>query len=500
MASVINSNILSMTAQRNLSRSQSEMQIAVQRLSSGLRINTAKDDAAGIAVATRMTTQIGGLSVAIRNANDGISVAQGAEGAMDEMVRNLNRAHDLAVQAASYNNSPDRTSLNQEVTQILEEMSRISNQTRYNGERILQGSFSADFQVGAFVNETINVSLSSMSPDGMGVATNFSTVSNLSSSDLATRIARAQNSALSGSATLEGVDLGDALAAGTLSTTKIAAINAKSEQTGITAFSFGNGAVGSTFASGGTTAAVTDGLSAGSLTVNGVSIGAVAGGATHSAVADNLIAAINALSSQHGLTATKVSDPALAGSAANEAIVLTNANGAAISVTANSGIDAGITSFFTAGTTSVGAGANGAIVLNDTLGDTTAEFATTATGAALVGASASSETLANATLNAQTVTSSGSANLAMLVFEKSLDSINANRATIGAKLNRMEAVVRNLENVRENLSAARSRIQDADFAEETARMTKAQILQQAGTAMVAQANQAPQSVLALLGR
>ena len=177
MPSVINTNVLSMTAQRNLSRAQSEMSTAVQRLSSGLRINSARDDAAGIAVATRMTTQINGLSVAVRNANDGISVAQVAEGAMDEMVRNLNRAHDLAVQAASYNNATDRNSLNQEVNQILDEMARISNQTRYNGERILQGSFSADFQIGAFVNETINVSLTSMSPTGMGVATNYGAVS-----------------------------------------------------------------------------------------------------------------------------------------------------------------------------------------------------------------------------------------------------------------------------------------------------------------------------------
>ncbi|MGE3772174.1 MAG: flagellin, partial [Gammaproteobacteria bacterium] len=130
MAQSINTNIMSLNAQRNLNRTQLDLASAVQRLSSGLRINSSKDDAAGIAVATRMTTQIGGLSVAIRNANDGISVSQTAEGALDEMTRNLNRAHDLAVQAASYNTSQDRQSLNQEVTQILDEMSRIVNQTR----------------------------------------------------------------------------------------------------------------------------------------------------------------------------------------------------------------------------------------------------------------------------------------------------------------------------------------------------------------------------------
>ena len=498
MASVINTNILSLNAQRNLSRAQTEMQTAVQRLSSGLRINSARDDAAGIAVATRMTTQIGGLSVAVRNANDGISVAQVAEGAMDEMVRNLNRAHDLAVQAASYNNATDRNSLNQEVSQMLDELARISNQTRYNGERILQGSFTADFQVGAFVNETINVSLSSMSPTEMGVATNYGTIADLSSANLAGRIARQFHNALGANGSLDGAGLGQAVAAGSNSMDKINVINAKTSDTGISAFAFGNGLVGSSIATAGTSASVTDGLAAGALTINGVSIGAVASGASNDNVAANLVAAINSLSSQHGVTATFVTDLDGAGAGANGRIVLTNTSGSAMSVTANTSVDGGIGSFFAAGSTAVGAGQNGAIVLNDSLGDTGVAIESSATALALTGASATSTTLTDQTLFGQTITTTGNANLSMIVFEKALDSINANRATVGAKLNRLEAVVRNLENVRENVSAARSRIQDADFAEETARMTRSQILQQAGTAMVAQANQAPQGVLQLL--
>ena len=498
MPSVINTNVLSMTAQRNLSRAQNEMQTAVQRLSSGLRINSARDDAAGIAVATRMTTQINGLSVAVRNANDGISVAQVAEGAMDEMVRNLNRAHDLAVQAASYNNATDRNSLNQEVNQILEELARISNQTRYNGERILQGSFSADFQIGAFVNETINVSLSSMSPTGMGVATNYEAVSSSTAAQLAGRIARQSHNALSANGSLDGAGLGATIAAGANSVDKIAAINAKTSDNGISAFSFGNGLVGSSIATDGTSASVTDGIAAGALTINGVSIGAVASGASNDNVASNLVTAINALSSQHGVTATFVTDLDGTGAGANGRIVLSNTTGGAISVTANTTVDGGIGSFFAAGSTAVGAGQNGAIVLNDSLGDNSVSLESSATALALTGASSTAAGLTDMTLTGQTVTTPANANLAMIVIEKALDTINANRATIGAKLNRLEAVVRNLENVRENVSAARSRIQDADFAEETARMTKAQILQQAGTAMVAQANQSPQSVLALL--
>lgn len=497
MAQVINTNIMSLNAQRNLNRTQLELQTAVQRLSTGLRVNSAKDDAAGIAVATRMTTQIGGLSQAIRNANDGISISQTAEGALDEMIRNLNRAHDLAVQAASFNTSTDRTSINQEVSQILDEMSRIVNQTRFNGEKILTGGFSGDFQIGAFVNETINVAISNLSPTGMGVATNFSTVSALSDANLASRIAVSYNVGLGAAATLEGVDLGAAVANDTVSQTKISQINAVTDSTGVSAFGFGNGLVGANYASAGITAAAIDGLAAGSLTINGISIGAVSSGVSLTNVGDNLVTAINALTSQHGVTAVKVGTPDGA-TATDEAIVLVNRSGAAITVTANSSVDAGITSFFTNGTSSVAAGANGAIVLNDTLADLTATYDTSTTGAALVGVSSSTTTLADATVNAQTVTSAGGANLAILVFEKALDTINSERSVLGAKLNRLEAVVRNVESVRENITSARSRIQDADFAEETAKLTRAQILQQAGVAMVAQANQLPQTVLALL--
>ena len=497
MPQVINTNILSLNAQRNLNNTQNSLATAIQRLSSGLRINSAKDDAAGIAVATRMTTQIGGLNTAIRNANDATSVAQTAEGALATMTTNLNRAHDLAVQAASYNTSTDRNSLNQEITQILDEMSRIVNQTTYNGQKILAGGFSGDFQVGSDVNQTINVSITNMSPTNMGVSTEYSTVSNLSDSALAGRIAVSYNNGLGGSATLNGGDLGGAIAAQTVSQTKIDAINAVSSSTGTSAFGYGNGLVGSSYASAGTTAAAIDGLAAGSLSINGVAIGAVAGAASLTNIGDNLVSAINAVSSQTGVTAVKVASPDGA-TATAEGIVLINRTGSAISVTANSSVDAGITSFFANGTTSVGAGANGAIVLNDQLNSLTQTYDTSTTGAGIVGISSSTTTLTNAVLSAQSVTSASSANLAMLVFSNALDTINSERSVLGAKLNRMDAVVQNLSNTVENITAARSRIQDADFAQETANMTKSQILQQAGVAMVAQANQIPQTVLSLL--
>jgi flagellin len=417
LPSVINTNVLSMTAQRNLGRAQHDMQTAVQRLSSGLRINSARDDAAGIAVATRMTTQINGLSVAIRNANDGISVAQVAEGAMDEITRNLNRAHDLAVQAASYNNATDRNSLDQEVKQLFDELARIANQTRYNGERILQGDFSADFQVGAAANETLNVSLSSMSPTELGVSTSYGTIANLGAADLAGRIARQYHHSLGADASINGTALGTRIRAGQNSMYKINAINAKTSETGITAFAYGNGLVSIPIATAGTSAGATDGIAAGALTINGVSIGEVAGGASNGAVAANLVSAINALGSQHGVTATFVTDPEIVSNPGTHGyIVLGNTSGNAISVTANATVDGGITTFFRAGSSAVGAGQNGAIVLNGKPSDDWVSFESDWTAKALTGWLRDDAFLEVMTLTGRTVATPANANLAMIAI------------------------------------------------------------------------------------
>ena len=171
MPSIVNTNVLSLNAQRNLSRSQETLATSLQRLSSGLRINSAKDDAAGLAIANRFTTQIRGLNQAARNANDGISLAQTAESALDELTNNLQRIRELAVQSANATNSAsDRAALDQEVQQRIAEINRISSQTSFNGQKVLDGSFgSAAFQVGANVGETISVNLStSMSADQIG--------------------------------------------------------------------------------------------------------------------------------------------------------------------------------------------------------------------------------------------------------------------------------------------------------------------------------------------
>ncbi|GIW46235.1 MAG: flagellin [Deltaproteobacteria bacterium] len=497
MPLVINTNLLSVNAQRNLSKTEPIIQTAMQRLSSGLRINSAKDDAAGLAISTRMTTQIRGLTVAIRNANDGISILQTAEGAMDEMVNNLQRMYELAEQAASYNTTQDRNSLNQEVSQLIDELSRIVNQTRFNGQKLLAGGFSADIQVGLEVNETINISISNVSPATLGIATNYATINNLSNSDLATRIARAYANASSATPTLEGVSLGSQFAANTLSSEKINTINSYTSSTGVTAFGYGNGLVGVSFDPSAVSSAD---IAAGALVINGISIDAAAAGSTLGDLANNLVNAINAKTAQHGVTAVRVDDLNGDGTSNDSAIVLINRTGAAITVTANDSVDSDITNFFSAGTTSVDAGANGAIVLNDSLGDTTVSFDAAATGFSITGVSSATATLSDSTVNAQTVTTAASANLAMLVFKSAMDSINSQRSILGAKQNRFESVVRNLDNIRENITAARSRIVDADFAQETANLTKGLIMQQAGISVLAQANTVPQQVLALLGR
>lgn len=491
MSSSIQTNQASMMAQRSLGLNQRSLTTSMERLSSGLRINSAKDDSAGLSIATRMTNQIQGTAVAMRNTNDGLSIVQTAEGAMNEMTGNIIRAKDLATQAASYNTSADRTSLNAEVQSILSEMTRTVQQSRYNGERLLDGTFQSNIQVGTLVNENVNVSIGDLSTDQMGIATSYASISGLSAQNLADNIGRSFRQAMS-SSTVDGSSVGN-VAANSNSAVKIDALNEASSANGVIAFSFGNGSVGTSYGTAGTSAGATDGIASGALSINGVTIGTAAAGASDGTAATNLATAINAVTAQTGVTASIVTD---ATTLTNSSIVLTNTDGAAISVVANSSIDAGISAFFS--TNSVAANANGAIVLNDSLNDLTVAFDGSNTGLALTGVSLASATLVNSTLAQQSVSDANSANLAMLTFDASLDIVNAQRAELGALAGRFEAIGNNLEVMRENITTARGRIMDTDFAAETAALSKNQVLAQAAIAMVAQANQQPQSVLSLL--
>jgi len=458
-----------------------------------MRINSAKDDAAGMAISTRMTTQIGGLSVAMKNANDGISIAQTAEGAMDEMSNILNRMHDLSVQGASYNNTNDRDSMNQEVTQLKDELSRITSQTRYNGQKLLSGGFSANIQVGAKIGETISVDVSNLSPTGMGVASNYANVSSLSSTALADRMRNQFQGAVGATDTINGVAVGSTIATNTNSIAKINAINSQSSASGVDAFSYGNAAISNADVLDANLVAGTGlAVATGEVSVNGISIDGATG-------LTDLVANINAKSAQHGVTA--VIDT---GAAADQnRLVLYNTSGSAVEMNVN-GANAAAVTGFAAGTTSVDAGANGLMVLNQDLNSTAINFSLGSTSEAMTGvasaapATASTYNLTNASVSSMTVNSAAESSLAMLAYEKAIDHVNTDRSVLGAKLNRFESLIRNLDNVKENISAARSRIQDTDFAVETANMSKAKILQQAGMAMVSQANKAPQSVMSLL--
>ncbi len=499
----INTNLFALNAQRNLRKTQNPLQKAMQRLSSGLRINSAKDDAAGMAISTRMSRQITGLSVSMRNANDGISFAQTAEGAMDEMTTNIQRIYELAEQAASYNTSADRTSLNTEVQELIAELNRVVSQTRYNGEQFLNQAKSIDIQVGTEVKETINISTSNVSPSTMGVNTSYN--STVGASDMAAAAYIAYDTA-SGStaATLAGTTLGAALDATEYKNNSQAVINRINQytgDTGVTAFSFGNSLALSTAA---VAAATVGTVAAGYLTINGTQIGSFTTASSGGTTQTNIIAAINNKSTTTGVVAVAISSSGAVQSSVDSAtrIVLANTTGAAITTSLDStvtGASSMSTDLLASTSMSVAAGQNGKILFSNDLTDSTSVSMNTVSGAIFgLGTSTSSVSLTATSINSVTITNTANANIAILAAKQGLDTLNSERATLGAKLNRLESTIRNLDNVRENLTAARGRILDADFAEETANMTKSMIMQQAGISVLSQANSLPQNILALL--
>jgi len=510
MALTIQTNVFSLNAQRSLRRIENPLQTALQRLSTGYRINSARDDAAGFAITTRQTSQIRGLSVAIRNANDGISFAQTAEGAMDEMITAMQRINELSIQAASNNTATDRASIQEEVSQLTSELNRIVGQTRFNGETFLNKQKSINIQVGTSVNEVINVSTSNVSPTTLGVATTYN--SSLTTTDVAVAALRSAGSGgLIGSATLGGFDLGDAITTASdyvnNSVNIIDAVNAKTGDTGVTAFSFGNSLIATNTATVATTGQSTNFVSSGYVTVNGIAIGsfALASGADGvgsdgaAVVLSNLASAINAKNAGHGVTASVLNSS----SGDAPTLVLANTSGAGIEVSLDTNVaNASFITVdaFASGTSSVDANQNGQIILNAGLSKTS--VATDATGTTEVLGYASATTAISLTansLNSLNVSTSGGANVAILAIQSALDTISSQKAKLGATQNRLETTVSNLDNVRENATIARSRIKDTDFAEESANLTKNLILQQAGISVLAQANGLTQNVLTLLG-
>jgi len=504
MAATINTNVQSLTAQRNLSTSQSSLATSMQRLSSGLRINSAKDDAAGLSISERMTSQVRGLNQAARNANDGISMAQTAEGALSSITDGLQRIRELSIQAANATNSAsDRAALQNEVSQRVAEISRVGSQTQFNGLNLLDGSFtSQSFQVGANANQTIDIA-------SIGDARASALGGNVLTAD-----GTVTGNVVAASATVNGVAA--AAANFTISTTDAAGSVQTTAPISYVANAGANVIAGAINSAGSGVGVAAMGVN--SATLSGLSVGGT--------VSFTLNTQTNATTPPNG-TFTAVS--------ANISAVVTNQSDLSSLVSAINGQQSttGITAeFSTTGDKSsitlktldgrnigIGAFANSAASLNDSVlfsGQTLQEGVTVAavkTGTisltsgrgAISTANAGTDVFAAATSNSSfqsvaaiDISTAAGAQTALGTIDSALAQISGSRAALGAYQNRFDSVITNLQTTSENLSASRSRIQDADFALETANLSRAQILQQAGTAMVAQANQLPQQVLKLL--
>jgi flagellin len=510
MPQVINTNVASLNAQRNLNTSQGGLAVSLQRMSSGLRINSAKDDAAGLAIAERFTTQIRGLNQAARNANDGISLSQTAEGALSELTANLQRIRELAVQSANATNSAsDRATLDQEVQQRLAEIDRIAAQTSFNGQKILDGSFgNAAFQVGANVGETISVSLStSMRSTQLGKTADYVNLTTAYSN--ATYVGQqgtgVDNTTLAGGELTIQVGTGQSIAIGASANGSAAAQRAESAYAKAAAINAAG--VGGLTAVADTTVVVAwdDYNDTGySLTINGQAVKTNYDGSVTALTGTQIAADINGVSSATGVTASYDS--------ATGNVTLNAADGRDIDII--QAIAAGGTANL--GLNGTGAGTNNttnaALDLDTGVGASTTVRAKgtirlTATDSINVGGTSpaaigfgvgGSLALGASGLNSAAVTTVANANTTISRVDSALNAVSALRSTFGAVQNRFESTIANLQATSENLTASRSRIQDADFAAETAVLTRNQILQQAGMAMLAQANSLPQNVLALL--
>ena len=396
MALTVNTNVASLNTQRNLNTSSKALDVSLQRLSTGSRINSAKDDAAGLQIANRLASQVNGLNIAVKNSNDGISMAQTAEGALQQSTSILQRMRDLALQSANgSNSSEERKALNSEVTELKKELDRIANTTSFGGKKLLDGTFgTTTFQVGSAANETISVKIDEMSTESMEAT--FSSGS-ISASDVAAGAANASGA----------IAISVTMANGTAKT-----------------FS-------ATFASGATQAEQVQALAT---VINDANIGI--GAFVNDSGDIDLVTALGS------------------GSSAGEIESFSFGSGASIDAAE------------TAATTT-------AVSLADVTDD-------------------------NLVADVDITDTIGSQK-AVIIIDQAIQKIDAQRADLGAVQNRFENTIGNLQNIGENVSAARSRIQDTDFAAETANLTKNQILQQAGTSILAQANQLPQAVLSLLG-
>ncbi len=488
MPQVINTNIMSLNSQRNLNTSQEALQTSLQRLSSGLRINSAKDDAAGLAISERFTSQIRGLNQAVRNANDGISLAQTAEGALAESGNILQRIRELSVQSANATNSAsDRQALQAEVGQLVQELDRIATNTEFNGQKLLDGTFgTAVFQVGANANQTIQTTTNNFRIGQFG---NHRIEGVESSAGATNRYAQGDSLTIAGNLGTRTIAVDPESNAKAVAS----AIDAKSNETGVSAFA--KTEIGLSFSAAG---AYTVDVQSDNKDFQSISF-TLAGTEGNDGLSA-AVTAFNDIASKTGVTARLSGD--------SKTVILTNATGNNITmrdtVNSNSGdVMIGGGSPGSDGASAGGGtvlGANGAVdtavVVGQVIFDSDKSFGVSGIGGATnIMAQEASELNAVQALDVGTV---AGANLSLAIVDSALNTVNSQRAKFGAIQSRFGSTIANLSTNAENLTAARSRIRDADFAMETAELTRNQILQQAGVAMLAQANVAPQSVLSLL--
>jgi flagellin len=456
-----------------------------------------------------MTTQINGLNQAQRNANDGVSLAQTTEGALQEVTNNLQRIRELAVQSAnSTNSASDRAALDQEVQQRLAELDRIAVQTSFNGQKVLDGSFgNATFQVGANVGETIGIGLStSMRTSAIGQLADYVggsaynsalavgqqgtgvTATGLTGSNLSIAVGSNPATSIGASAVSTNAQQGVGSAwakAASINAANVAGLTAVADTTAQVAYT--NVAAASNY----------------SLTINGTSIfsgtaNAISGSAMAAQInlntgATGVTAAFSGstltLNAADGRDIAFSQTGGLGGAAGTGLGVATNSAGVRANNTVNAGVNAT--------TATLGTAVTGSYVGSVHL-TSNAQITVTGSAGADIGYAAGSFAVSSSALNSASVTTVNNANTTINQVDSALATVSSLRSTLGAIQSRFESVVTSLQTTSENLAASRSRIQDADFAAETAKLTRAQILQQAGTAILAQANSAPQSVLKLL--
>jgi flagellin len=501
MALTINTNIDSLNAQRNLTVSKASLSQALQRLSSGLKINSAADDAAGLAIATQFSTQINGTNQAVNNANDAVSEAQTAGGALSTLTDNLQSIRTLAVESANGSNSAsDRAALDAQVQQQIAEITRIASQTNFNGTHVLDGSSGVtNFQVGANVGNTISINLTQgVRADQIGQVASSSGATATSTVSAGSEVAGSGSvGALTGTLSITvgtgtAVLVGSSVAGSQTGQTagsayaKSAAINAASVS-GLTASASTTATETTAFS---TVTAATNAVATYNLSINGTTIyggtGNLAAGTTLTAA--QVAAQINLYSSvDSGVTA----------SVANGKLSLTAADGSDIDVVqkvataaSGTGID-----------TSISGGTAGTVTLvNSGKVTLTADsnIQLSGTDVAAIGQVTGTISLGVATLANSNVLTVAGANSTINAVDSALASVSGLQSQLGAIQNRFTSTVSNLQSTVQNLTASRSTIQDADFAAETAALTQSNVLQQAGISVLAQANQAPQLILKLL--